>query len=399
MEKVSERVALLREMISSVSTISLTELDSDFQVISTNSTYLDDFMLFLCIDAMHNPEPIGEFPYLEAPVIFTNSLGISWLSDLEYHKGEAYRIFLLGPVFLDGYSVSQIERRLNQEQLSVSVRHRFMSLIKELPIMPVSRFFEYGIMLHCAITGERLSTNDFIYPFLKSGVPQEMALGNGLGSYLAEQEIIKLVEEGNLAYKQAWEKSALSAEIECLAEGDNLRQAKNTVIVFCTLCAGAAIRGGLAPDIAYDLRGKYIYSVEAAQDFPEVAEINRLMFDDYVHKVHRVKNEGEISPQIRDTCEYIGLHLEDKLDIHLLASRLGYSDYYFSRRFKKETGVGVKEYVGKMRIEKAKLLLRTTNREIQNISEALGFGSQSYFGELFRKETGMTPSEYRANLP
>lgn len=139
--------------------------------------------------------------------------------------------------------------------------------------------------------------------------------------------------------------------------------------------------------------------MEATEDFSKITEINRAMFDDYVHRVHRVRMAKELSSQIHDTCEYISLHLEDKLDIHLLASRLGYGDYYFSRRFRKETGVGIKEYVGKMRIEKIKLLLRTTNREIQNISEALGFGSQSYFGELFRKETGMTPGEYRTNLP
>lgn len=338
MEEISGRVALLREMISSVSSIPLTEMDMNFQVVATNAPDFEMSTLFFSIDDMKNPQPVIEIPDLSAPAIFTNSLGISWLTDIAYKDGQAERIYLLGPVFLDGYSINQIETRLNQEQVSIPVKQHFMSIIKQLPIMTMSRFFEYGVMLRCAITGNKVSTNDFIYPYLKPDVPEDVVIcDSGNSAYLVEQQLLKLIEEGNLAHAEARKRLVFSAEVGRLADGDNLRQAKNTVIVNITLSAAAAVRGGLSADIAYYLRSEYIRRIENAENLAKVTEINRAMMDDYVRRVHRAREANSVSPQIRDTCEYISLHLEEKLDIHLLASRLGYTDYYFSKRFKKET--------------------------------------------------------------
>ena len=68
---------------------------------------------------------------------------------------------------------------------------------------------------------------------------------------------------------------------------------------------------------------------------------------------------------------------------------------YFTRRFREETGLGISDYVKKARIDRAKLLLKTSDDSILEISEALGFTTRNYFTKCFREVTGMTPIEYR----
>lgn len=93
-------------------------------------------------------------------------------------------------------------------------------------------------------------------------------------------------------------------------------------------------------------------------------------------------------------CGYC-LYPEKKHTIHLLAAMIGYTDYYFSTRFKKETGMSVRDYVMQAKINSAEMLLRETDSSMADIAARLGFGSQSHFGSVFRKMTGMTPTEYQ----
>ena len=59
------------------------------------------------------------------------------------------------------------------------------------------------------------------------------------------------------------------------------------------------------------------------------------------------------------------------------------------------TGAGAKEYITKIRIEKAKSLIETTTLPIVDIAEMTGFTSQSYFSTAFKAHTGITPSQYK----
>lgn len=92
---------------------------------------------------------------------------------------------------------------------------------------------------------------------------------------------------------------------------------------------------------------------------------------------------------------YIDLHIEDEITLKTLADLSSYSEYYISKRFKKETGITPAEYIRRRRLERAKFLLRTTRMDVQQISERLRFGSHSYFADLFRREFGVSPTQWR----
>ena len=78
-----------------------------------------------------------------------------------------------------------------------------------------------------------------------------------------------------------------------------------------------------------------------------------------------------------------------------MAQDLFLSRSYLSTKFKKETGMTLSQYIQEQKIEKAKSLLKTTDRSILEIATYLGFSSQGYFQNVFKKLTGMTPKEYR----
>ena len=80
----------------------------------------------------------------------------------------------------------------------------------------------------------------------------------------------------------------------------------------------------------------------------------------------------------------------------MLAAMTGYTEYYLSRKFKEETHCTINDYSKIVRIERAKVLLYTTNDSTGKIADRLHFCSGSYFAREFRKFTGKTPAEYRA---
>ena len=95
----------------------------------------------------------------------------------------------------------------------------------------------------------------------------------------------------------------------------------------------------------------------------------------------------------------ISEHLSDPgLDQQLICMELGVSRALLYNKMKAITGAGAKEYITKIRIEKAKSLIETTGLSIADISEMTGFSAQSYFSTAFKNYTGMTPSQYKQKM-
>ena len=84
-----------------------------------------------------------------------------------------------------------------------------------------------------------------------------------------------------------------------------------------------------------------------------------------------------------------------ELDQELLCKEMGMSRASLFNKMKHITGAGAKEYITKIRIEKAKALIENTTLNIAEISDKTGFASQSYFSTAFKNSTGLTPSQYK----
>ena len=82
-----------------------------------------------------------------------------------------------------------------------------------------------------------------------------------------------------------------------------------------------------------------------------------------------------------------------------LAERLEVSAAHLGRVFTKKIGISPGKYITRVRVEYAKLLLRDPDTTITYVAEASGFANANYFAKVFRRETGLSHSEYLASTP
>ena len=93
--------------------------------------------------------------------------------------------------------------------------------------------------------------------------------------------------------------------------------------------------------------------------------------------------------------EYIYNLIHDRITIEDLAAYTDLSPSYLSRLFKKELGISVSEYIREKKIDKAQNLLKYSDFTPVEIANYLSFSSQSHFIQTFEKMVGMTPKKYR----
>lgn len=91
---------------------------------------------------------------------------------------------------------------------------------------------------------------------------------------------------------------------------------------------------------------------------------------------------------------YINEHITEKITLSDIAEEYGLSSNYLSALFKKYTDVGFSEYIQRARIEKAKELMQNSTLKVYEISDMLNFDNAFYFSKVFKKHTGMSPKEY-----
>lgn len=103
----------------------------------------------------------------------------------------------------------------------------------------------------------------------------------------------------------------------------------------------------------------------------------------------------ENSLQIDDILLYIRSNYQRPLTLDEIAQRMGYSPTYLSRFFRDKTGDSLFEYLNRLRIGHACLMLKRSNKDILSISIESGFNSLSFFNRAFRKFTNLSPSDYR----
>ena len=101
------------------------------------------------------------------------------------------------------------------------------------------------------------------------------------------------------------------------------------------------------------------------------------------------------SPLVQRVITIIDSDLTADLSLRKQAQLLNVNASYLSALFKKETGLTLTEYVSKKRVEQAAFLLRSTGQQIQTVAQNCGIYDVNYFTKIFKKITGKTPKEYR----
>ncbi len=101
---------------------------------------------------------------------------------------------------------------------------------------------------------------------------------------------------------------------------------------------------------------------------------------------------------IREAKIYIHQHFNEEISLKRISKHLSISESYVSTLFKKYTGISLIKYINSVRISKSMELIETSKMSILSIAIACGFNNTSNFNKLFKRQTGMKPSEYRKKV-
>lgn len=104
----------------------------------------------------------------------------------------------------------------------------------------------------------------------------------------------------------------------------------------------------------------------------------------------------EENPVIISIKRYIRKNLSCKLTLNAIAKQVGYTPNYCDALFKKETGISIINYLIMERIAEAKRLLDEKILSLKDIADSVGFEDYNYFSRTFKKLSGISPTEYRA---
>ncbi|MCY9658035.1 response regulator [Paenibacillus chondroitinus] len=108
-----------------------------------------------------------------------------------------------------------------------------------------------------------------------------------------------------------------------------------------------------------------------------------------------LENQHKDKNVIFEIAEYLQNHYHEDVTLQEIASRFFLSREYISRKFKQEFEVNLSDYLGQIRMSKAKVLLRNPHLRISQVAEMVGYQDEKYFSKVFKKLEGITPNEYR----
>ena len=394
-----EKLTFFKEMIQCCYPVSFSVYSPDLQLLDSDAPGREIYDTLFALSPSH--------AYLEEykktsdlPVLLSNSLGLMWAAVFEKKDGSTRRIHFMGPAFTSVISTENLETELDRHNLSVAMKISFLKVLHDVPVIPATQLFQYTIMLHDCLNGEKLSIGDLQHqdsahrePVRKDPEREGHDLHPGIRN--AEAELMRMVEEGNTEYKAVMSHaSSLSSGVKASVKNP-VQLARYNSVTFLTLVSRAAIRGGLPAPTAYTLNDLYTEQIDSCKTLGELAVLNGTMYGDFIYRVHKCRRNPGVSKPVRCCCDTIDMHIRDRIDIDSLAKMTGYSAYYLSRKFREETGQSVHAYITAAKISYSKLLLSSTRDSVQEISDQLNFCSRSYFTDQFLKLTGMTPTRYR----
>ena len=112
-----------------------------------------------------------------------------------------------------------------------------------------------------------------------------------------------------------------------------------------------------------------------------------------------LSKQQPIDERLYGINKYISDNYNVDLRLEDIAEKFGLNYNYLSTYFSQQMGENFSEYLTKIRIEKARTLLRNTNMSIAEVAESVGYLDQSYFARVFKKIVGDTPTGWRSHRP
>ncbi len=151
--------------------------------------------------------------------------------------------------------------------------------------------------------------------------------------------------------------------------------------------------------MTYHFRSREDY-LPSLLELTELESIRRWFIDKIMVACRRVANkkEEQSSGVVSKALVYINKHFNKDISLDDVSREVDISPYYFSKLFKDETGQNFIEYLTNIRIDKAKHLLLHSDLSMKEICINVGYSDPNYFSRTFKKNVGITPTEFKEGV-
>lgn len=215
--------------------------------------------------------------------------------------------------------------------------------------------------------------------------------------YNPELEFYSVIKSGDLAKTEELCRDTFSEKkgLGKLSE-NSMQNLKYHFAITVALIARYCIDGGMDVSTSYALSDFYIQKADVSKTPRELDELHMEVAMDYARRMKKLRKDKICSIHVVRCIDYIHDNLHSRITIKELAEFVELEPSYLSRLFKKETGVAVSEYIQQLKIEAAQNMLLYSDFTPARISTILAFPDQSYFTQVFKKYTGVTPRKFQS---
>lgn len=129
----------------------------------------------------------------------------------------------------------------------------------------------------------------------------------------------------------------------------------------------------------------------------DLAALHSTIAKSLISLIDQQGNIGDLQANqiVAGAIQIVKQHFQEDITLVNVAEELNVSLFYLSKLFRKHTGTNFTEYLTQLRVDYAKKLLAAGEMSVKEVAYAAGFNSQSYFSKIFKKYTGVAPSEYK----
>ena len=176
---------------------------------------------------------------------------------------------------------------------------------------------------------------------------------------------------------------------------DDLRNVKYHLVITIAMLCRFCIEGGLDPETAYTISDIYINKCDECKSEESVMEVHKEVIVYYTKQMKKLAAQNVYSKHILMCFDCIFDNIYNGVTVNQIADELNITPQYLSRLFKEEVGVKLSDFIMSKRIQAAENMLRYSEYSPLDIANSLSFSSHSHFIACFRKQTGLTPKQYR----
>ena len=363
------------------------------------------------------PNLLGRSFFVEWANLFSDKNPSLYISPSQGFYGiikldqESY--IIMGPAYNIPINENLINSFVRENLINQEVREHAGTILFNTPKVSLFVFLEKLALLYYLLTDQVIvakehfadvhftdNETDMIKKRQSKNIESAIQIKESKGfhnTYLWEQQFYRIIQKGNVNKMNEFLQSSSVMHLTPGTMADTpLRQAKNLFIGSITKIAVlGAIPGGLDIELAYQLIDSYVQECEKAISLTDIDKLNYSCVMDFCRRVAACNIPANISSEVLKCISYIRDHTNENIRIDDVISQTNRSSAYILRKFKNEVGISMGAFISKCKLEDAKELLVFTQMSLSEISSYLCYSSQSYFQNLFKKEYGVTPMNYR----